>query len=155
VVLFRRARTPLAAAVLVCLLVLCLLPGQSLAQAVGPQPQGQPPAQPAASSRPVVQAYRVERPPTIDGLLDDEAWRHLPIDATEWLSYNPLHGDKIPQQTRVWVAYDDHYFYFAFRCDDPSRARSRLRFRDGTTSGTTTGSASASIRSAPASCRTT
>jgi hypothetical protein len=66
-----------------------------------------------------VQAYRVQRPPSIDGLLDDEAWKHPPIETTDWLSYNPLHGDKIPQTTKVWVAYDDSYFYFAFKCDDP------------------------------------
>ena len=64
-------------------------------------------------------AYRVDRPPTIDGRLDDEAWTHAPVETTEWLSYNPLHGDKIAQHTTVWVAYDDNFFYFAFKCDDP------------------------------------
>ncbi len=37
--------------------------------------------------------------------------------------YNPLNGDRIPQQTHVWIAYDDNYFYFAFKCDDPEPAR--------------------------------
>ncbi len=41
------------------------------------------------------------------------------MTTTEWLSYNPLHGDRIPQHTSVWVAYDDDYLYFAFKCDDP------------------------------------
>lgn len=72
-----------------------------------------------ATSRPELHAYRVSRPPIIDGTLDDEAWTHPPIETTEWLSYNPLNGDRIPQQTHVWVAYDDDYFYFAFKCDDP------------------------------------
>jgi hypothetical protein len=82
-------------------------------------PAAATPAQTSASDRPIVRAYRVDRPPTIDGLLDDEAWKHAPIETTEWLSYNPLHGDKIPQKTTVWVAYDDNYFYFAFKCEDP------------------------------------
>jgi hypothetical protein len=73
----------------------------------------------SANDRPIVRAYRVEKPPTIDGLLDDEAWKHAPIETTEWLSYNPLYGDKIPQQTTAWMAYDDNYLYFAFKCDDP------------------------------------
>jgi hypothetical protein len=62
----------------------------------------------------------VERAPVIDGLLDDEPWRGAPIEMGEWLSYNPLYGDRIPQRTSVWIAYDAHYLYFAFRCEDPS-----------------------------------
>jgi hypothetical protein len=73
----------------------------------------------AASGRPVIHAVRVARPPTIDGRLDDEAWQRPPIETTEWQSYNPLYGDKIAQHTQVWIAYDDNYFYFAFKCDDP------------------------------------
>jgi hypothetical protein len=77
---------------------------------------------PAASVRPEVRAFRVFRPPAVDGVLDDEAWNQTPVATTEWLSYNPLHGDRISQQTTVWVAYDDDYFYFAFKCDDPDPA---------------------------------
>jgi hypothetical protein len=80
------------------------------------------PAAKPTTSRPELRAYRVSRPPVIDGALDDEAWTHPPMETTEWLSYNPLNGDRIPQQTHVWVAYDDNYFYFAFKCDDPEPA---------------------------------
>jgi Domain of unknown function (DUF5916)/Carbohydrate family 9 binding domain-like len=73
--------------------------------------------------RPELHAFRVTHPPVIDGALDDEAWTQPPMETTEWLSYNPLNGDRIPQQTHVWVAYDDNYFYFAFKCDDPEPAR--------------------------------
>jgi hypothetical protein len=75
-----------------------------------------------ATSRPELHAYRVSHPPVVDGILDDEAWTRPPIETTEWLSYNPLNGDRIPQQTHAWVAYDDNYFYFAFKCDDPEPA---------------------------------
>ena len=37
----------------------------------------------------------------------------------QWRSYNPLHGDTIPQATHVWIGYDARYLYFAFQCDDP------------------------------------
>jgi hypothetical protein len=80
------------------------------------------PAAKPVTSRPELHAYRVSRPPVIDGALDDEAWTHPPMETTEWLSYNPLNGDRIPQQTHVWVAYDDNYLYFAFKCDDPEPA---------------------------------
>ena len=81
---------------------------------------------PAAKSpreRPELHAFRVAHPPVIDGALDDEAWTQPAMETTEWLSYNPLNGDRIPQQTHVWIAYDDNYFYFAFKCDDPEPAR--------------------------------
>jgi hypothetical protein len=77
------------------------------------------PAAKPVNARPELVAYRVSHPPVIDGSLDDEAWTHPPMETSEWLSYNPLNGDHIPQQTHVWVAYDDNYFYFAFKCDDP------------------------------------
>lgn len=70
-----------------------------------------------------LQASRVATAPVIDGLLDDEAWSGPALPLGEWRSYNPLHGDRIPQQTRVWVSYDTHYLYFAFQCDDPEPAR--------------------------------
>ena len=56
--------------------------------------------------------------------------RRCPPD--KWLSYNPLHGDSIPQQTSVWVGYDNDALYFAFRCDDPepSRIKTSITRRD-------------------------
>ena len=67
-------------------------------------------------------AVRLTTAPVIDGVLDDEAWTGAPLAAGEWRSYNPLHGDRIPQNTTVWVAYDRDALYFAFRCDDPEPA---------------------------------
>ncbi len=69
-----------------------------------------------------MRAHRLNKPPAIDGILDDEAWTEAPLPTGTWLSYNPLHGDQIPQQTTVWVAYDAEALYFAFRCDDPEPA---------------------------------
>jgi hypothetical protein len=78
-----------------------------------------PPAAAQDTKRPELNAVTVTDPPTIDGLLDDIAWRGDPQPTGEWFSYNPLHGDRIPQQTRVWIAHDSRYLYFAFQCDDP------------------------------------
>ena len=83
------------------------------------------PAAPAAASapRPVLEARRLGAAPAIDGVLDDQAWAGEPQPLGDgWRSYNPLHGDSIPQKTSVWVAYDDHAVYVAFRCDDPEPA---------------------------------
>ncbi len=73
--------------------------------------------------RPVITAHRVDVPPRIDGVLDDRAWTLEPVATGEWRSYNPLHGDTIPQTTRVWVAHDENALYFAFQCDDPEPDR--------------------------------
>lgn len=70
-------------------------------------------------TRPEVQATRVARAPVIDGLLDDDAWQATPVTTGDWLSYNPLYGDPLPQQTTVWIAHDADAIYFAFKCDDP------------------------------------
>jgi hypothetical protein len=69
-------------------------------------------------TRPEVSAHHTLRAPIIDGVLGEEEWGQ-PIAAGDWLSYNPLHGDRVPQQTTVWVGYDADYLYFAFKCDDP------------------------------------
>jgi Domain of unknown function (DUF5916)/Carbohydrate family 9 binding domain-like len=84
---------------------------------------GQAPSPTTATTRPSLQSHRVQQPPVIDGVLDDDAWRGGPVETGEWLSYNPLYGSKIPQQTKVWIAHDSNYIYFAFQCDDPEPER--------------------------------
>jgi hypothetical protein len=77
-------------------------------------------------------ATRAVSAPTIDGVLTDEAWQMAPLETGEWLSYEPLHGDRVPQSTAVWFAYDDDYLYFAFKCDDPepSQIKTSVTRRD-------------------------
>jgi hypothetical protein len=86
----------------------------------------------SAPFRPELHSHRVDQPPVIDGLLDDEAWKGAPLETGDWLSYNPLHGDGIPQRTRVWIAHDRDYLYFAFQCDDPEpdRIKTSITRRD-------------------------
>ena len=83
-----------------------------------PLPLGAQPAQVAQ-----LRATAIATPPTIDGVLDDEAWKGDALPTGEWLSYNPLHGSSIPQKTRAWIGYDAKYIYFAFQCDDPNPAQ--------------------------------
>src|SRR5262245_6479290 len=94
----------------------------------------QTPAPVAATTRPSLQSHRVQEPPVIDGVLDDDAWRDGPVVTGERLSYNPLHGSKIPQQTKVWIAHDSNFIYFAFQCDDPEpdRIKTSITRRDKT-----------------------
>jgi len=83
-------------------------------------------ARPApAEDRPRIELVRVAKPPIIDGRLDDEAWQTAVLPVSGWLTYNPLNGEKLAQQTEVHAAYDDRNLYFAFRCLDPEPAKIR------------------------------
>jgi hypothetical protein len=94
---------------------------------------GQAVAAPAApTQRPEIAPVRVSVPPAIDGILEDEAWSAAVLPLTEWLTYNPMNGDRIAQTTEVRAVYDDRFLYFAFRCVDPEpdKVRSTLSRRD-------------------------
>jgi hypothetical protein len=86
----------------------------------------------AEEERPRLEPARTTTPPAIDGVLDDAAWQGPPLPMTEWLTYQPLNGDRLPQQTEVRAVYDDRYLYFAFRCLDPEPAgvRTNISRRD-------------------------
>jgi hypothetical protein len=83
-------------------------------------------------------AYPVMRtatPPNIDGLLDDAVWAQVaPMPTGDWISYNPVRGDRMPDtyRTDIRVAYDDRNVYFAFHCfdDEPARIRTNVAKRD-------------------------
>ena len=60
-------------------------------------------------SRPDFNITRAEKPPVIDGNLNDDAWKVDPLPTTDWLSYDPLYGQKQAQKTEVRVTYDDRY----------------------------------------------
>src|SRR4030042_869898 len=81
---------------------------------------------------PELQISLITESPQIDGTLDEEIWKGPPLPIGEWLSYNPLYGDKIVQSTRVWAAYDQTGLYFAFHCLDPEpeKIKTAIRRRD-------------------------
>lgn len=68
---------------------------------------------------------RASAPPKIDGRLDDDIWQGPPLPLGDWISYNPLAGEKSPFLTDVRVAYDDRNLYFAFHCfdEEPDKIR--------------------------------
>jgi hypothetical protein len=85
-----------------------------------------------AEERPRLEPARASIPPTIDGRLDDAVWQAPPLATTEWLTYNPVNGEKLAQQTEIRVSYDAKYLYFAFHCVDPEpgKVRGTLSRRD-------------------------
>jgi hypothetical protein len=71
-------------------------------------------------------------PPVVDGRLDDAVWSGPPLDLPEWLTYNPVSGQKLAQKTDVRVSYDAQALYIAFHCVDPEpdKVRATLSRRD-------------------------
>jgi Domain of unknown function (DUF5916)/Carbohydrate family 9 binding domain-like len=80
---------------------------------------------------PVVHAARLTSSVHVDGRLDDEAWRHVPI-VTGFLQLLPDEGRLARAQTELQVAFDDDALYIAARLFDPNPERivGRLSRRD-------------------------
>jgi Domain of unknown function (DUF5916)/Carbohydrate family 9 binding domain-like len=78
-----------------------------------------------------VVAVRIDRPPAIDGKLDDEAWTKAPV-ATGFRQEAPSDGAKVTEETEFWITYDDKNLYVAVRNHDsnPAGIISRLTRRD-------------------------
>lgn len=75
--------------------------------------------------RTAIDLTRTAEPPVVDGRLDDTAWKTPPLDLPEWVTYNPVRGQKLAQKTEVRITYDDSGLYFAFHCLDPEPAKVR------------------------------
>lgn len=62
--------------------------------------------------------YRTEKPLSIDGKIDEEAWQHA-----AWTDdFLDIEGDSKPRpayRTRVKMLWDDHYFYIAAELEEP------------------------------------
>ena len=61
-------------------------------------------------SRPEVVPARVAQGPSIDGRLDDDAWRGA-VRITNFVQMNPLEGAPASEETEVYLAYDNNNFY--------------------------------------------
>ena len=84
---------------------------------------------PSEKSNPV-RLVRFEKPPTIDGKLDDEVWKTAAV-LKDFYQIQP--GDNlIPEnQTEVRLGYDMRFLYIAFHCfDDPTKVRATVAKRD-------------------------
>ncbi len=75
---------------------------------------------------------RVTVAPRIDGVLDDAAWQGKPIIDDILITYNPVDGDVLPQDTKIWMAYDSDNLYFAFYCyeKEPEKIKTSIARRD-------------------------
>jgi hypothetical protein len=71
------------------------------------------------SSPPEVRAVRLTGTITIDGSLDDPAWKDVP-PYTHFTQRDPVEGDRPSLHTEVRLAYDDAAIYVGARMDDPS-----------------------------------
>lgn len=67
-----------------------------------------------------LEAKRIDNPPKIDGVLDDEVWKSLPLYG-DFFMYQPGNEGSIPEeyQTQVQMAYDDKAIYVAAYMNDP------------------------------------
>jgi hypothetical protein len=73
---------------------------------------------------------RFDKPPVIDGKLDDEVWKHAAV-FKDFLQTYP--GDNIApsKPTEMMIGYDARTFYMAFRCwDEPDKVRATVAKRD-------------------------
>ena len=74
---------------------------------------------------------RTDKPPVIDGKLDDLVWQKAPF-VTGFKTFIPYFGRDVAEQTTVYMLYDAENLYFAFDCydPDPSKIKSALAERD-------------------------
>jgi hypothetical protein len=84
---------------------------------------------PAEKSQPI-RIPRLDKPPVIDGKLDDEVWQHA-ARFKDFYQVQP--GDNIApsKPSEAYIAYDSKYLYLAFHAyDDPAQVRARIAKRD-------------------------
>jgi hypothetical protein len=84
------------------------------------------PAAPPAFEMPAVKA---QRPPVIDGVIDDAEWAGA-SRAADFIQYEPRRGEPSPLRTEALVLYDDRHLYVAFRAFDPEPVTAQLTQRD-------------------------
>jgi hypothetical protein len=78
-----------------------------------------------------VKAVRIQQPPTIDGRLDDPAWR-VASHVIEFVQRRPLDGAPASERTEVYIAYDSERIYFGVYAhySDPALVRANRVDRD-------------------------
>jgi len=83
------------------------------------------------SAKALLKPLKTDRPPVIDGILDDSVWSEAP-SVTDFEIFIPVMGKKQPEKTVVSMAYDRENLYFAFRCfdDQPDKIKAAVSRRD-------------------------
>jgi hypothetical protein len=62
-------------------------------------------------------AVRTERPPRIDGTLNDPLWKTAPVTG-DFKQREPLETQAATEQTEVHILYDSRHIYFGIHCYD-------------------------------------
>jgi len=75
---------------------------------------------------------KVDKPPVIDGILDESIWKTSPTISEDFITLTPAYGEIMPKKTYVWIAYDTENLYFAFKCFDnePDKLKTSTTKRD-------------------------
>jgi hypothetical protein len=86
----------------------------------------------APSDERTFRAHRVETPPVVDGVIDDDCWDTCGEWSGTFTQQEPDEGLPSTQTTRVKILYDNQYIYVAFRNYDtePDRINRWLAPRD-------------------------
>jgi len=64
----------------------------------------------AQDTPPAYSIYKVDKPPRIDGYLDDESWKDV-TPVSKFYQYLPIEGSEPQQKTEVRIAYDNSAIY--------------------------------------------
>src|SRR5215204_883020 len=84
---------------------------------------------PPEKSQPVV-LPRFEKPPVIDGKLDDEVWKNAAV-LKDFYQIQPGDNTAPSKPTTVLIGFDPRFLYIAFRAtDEPDKVRATVAKRD-------------------------
>ncbi len=85
----------------------------------------------AGGQKYVIKAARIETPPKIDGVFEEEVYGHF-TKITEFYQFQPKLNAPATEKTEFFIAYDRQNLYIAFRCYDsePSRIRASISRRE-------------------------
>ncbi len=95
------------------------LPGAADAQTQAPAPSG---GVQAVIQGVVAEAVRVDRPPKLDGMVDDPLWRSANV-VTGFRQREPNEGEVATEKTEVRILYTRHAVYFGIHCYDSEPSR--------------------------------
>jgi hypothetical protein len=77
-----------------------------------------------------VRIPRIDKPPVIDGKLDDEVWKQAAV-LKDFYQTNPGDNSAPSYRTEAFMAYDARYLYLAFHAyDQPGQVRATVPKRD-------------------------
>jgi hypothetical protein len=81
-------------------------------------------------------AIKINIPPVIDGILDEEVWQQAPA-VSDFIQFEPDKGEPASLKTVAKILYDNKCIYIGFLCYDPEPEKivSGMNKRDGLTVG--------------------